>query len=167
MIHVWREILKRNLSPCDICRLAQTCTLLRRLCAEQNVWEPFGPHLKKVREIPLLPKILGQIKILEACQIWFLPFATDVTLVVQRDWLVCSIHFKFENREYQFGRCNTYHPPMFRMTIIFHCNHRREYYDKAIEFDARKFLWQALNERCTPQWMWENNPLAQEIKKTL
>jgi hypothetical protein len=159
IIHVWREILKRNLSPRDICRVAQTCTLLRRLCAEPSVWEPFGPRFAKTKAA--LANVFfewNDNNIMRACQYWMFPFAKNVSsFFAPTKFFLCAIYFKRETFEYRIDKVRflTIKRDKEIMTTAFPCD---------FAFDPIIFLRKALENRCTPEWMWENNPIVKQAK---
>jgi hypothetical protein len=154
MIHVWREILKRNLSPRDICRVAQTCKLLHRLCAEQNVWEPFGPLLEKIA--------CGHLWTTAEMMPWLFPFATDVHYVCDSCHVV-EIHFNVTDWQYRFKRKE--HQPLYLMSILIIPTGLVSGYPGAVRFNVKDFRRAAIKERCTPLWVWENNPLVKHAVK--
>jgi hypothetical protein len=159
IVHVWREILKRNLSPRDICRVAQTCKLLNRLCKEQSVWEPFGTFFDEIRKVNI-PRMCCTIRLLRHYEKWFFPYATNI-MYVFNNFIVAEIRFNFKNCAFWFQRTDDH--PFYIMSITIEpfgltgCG--------AVEFNANKFWRTALQERCTPQWMWENNPLVKHARE--
>jgi hypothetical protein len=158
IVHVWREILKRNLSPYDICRLAQTCKLLNRLCKERSVWSPFGGWFHKERIFAAWNAVEDDM--MKACHLWFFPLAKSIRFASSLCKLT-HVSFTYGDRDYCFKRKDGWFVLSIsdfpRQNSRFRALHFR---GSPVEFNIKQFWRIALNERCTPQWMWENNPLV-------
>jgi hypothetical protein len=171
MDDVWRCILRRHLSPRDICRLAQTCRKLHRLCTkEDGVWDTLMPGCSYATFAELVINC-GPIFIIHT---WFhilFPFAAELQLF-RDDPLLCDLYVLTDDHRVGFSISvldgdGKIHVPTLSIDekridglTIFELMYGPIQQRK--QQPIKSFVYDVLRERRTPHWIWENNPVVKE-----